>query len=97
MTQEEIIDAGIEFTMANNPVCMGGDAFYEHMREFNRNKSFEAGAKWVLEQLRNIDEQKLDDLAEQHAKLHWTNTMFAQEILECKRDFKAGYKKALNL
>lgn len=30
MTREEqIIEAGIEYTMQNNPVCIGGDNFYE--------------------------------------------------------------------
>lgn len=48
MTREEqIIEAGIEYTMQNNPVCIGGDNFYEQAKEFNRNKSFEAGVKWA--------------------------------------------------
>lgn len=48
MTREEqIIEAGIEYTMQNNPVCIGGDNFYEQAKEFNRNRSFEAGAKWA--------------------------------------------------
>lgn len=50
MTREEqIIEAGIEYTMQNNPVCIGGDNFYEQAKEFNRNRSFEAGAKWADE------------------------------------------------
>ena len=51
MTQQQIIDAGIDYTMANCPVCMGGAAFEEKIRQFNRNPSFEAGAKWAKEQL----------------------------------------------
>lgn len=48
MTREEkIIEAGIEYTMQNSPVCIGGDNFYEQARMFNRNRSFEAGAKWA--------------------------------------------------
>lgn len=27
MTQEQIIDAGIDYTMSTNPIRMGGDAF----------------------------------------------------------------------
>lgn len=30
-------------------MCIGGYNFYEQAREFNRNKSFEAGAKWADE------------------------------------------------
>lgn len=47
--KNQIIEAGIEYTMQNNPMCIGGDNFYEQAREFNRNKSFEAGAKWADE------------------------------------------------
>ena len=45
--EEEIIEAGIEYNMQNSPCCIGGDNFYEQAKEFNRNKSFEAGAKWA--------------------------------------------------
>lgn len=44
---EQIIEAGIEYTMQNNPVCIGGDKFYEMSKMLNRNKSFEEGAKWA--------------------------------------------------
>ena len=48
MTREEaIIEAGIEYSIQNNPYCIGGDNFYEKARELNRNKSFEAGAIWA--------------------------------------------------
>ena len=33
--EEEIIEAGIEYTMQNSPRCIGGDNFYEQAREFN--------------------------------------------------------------
>lgn len=47
MTREEqIIEAGIEYTMQNNPVCFGED---EMAKMLNRNKSFEEGAKWADE------------------------------------------------
>lgn len=52
--EEEIIEAGIEYTMQNSPVCIGGDNFYEQARMFNRNRSFEAGAKWADEHPKSI-------------------------------------------
>lgn len=51
MTQEQIIDAGIDYTMKTCPRCMGGDAFEDMIRRYNRNPSFEAGAKWAKENL----------------------------------------------
>ena len=45
--RNEIIDAGIEYTLQNRPMCICGDAFFEEMQEMNRNKSFEEGAKWA--------------------------------------------------
>lgn len=53
--ERQIIDAGIEYTMQNNPICIGGDNFYEASKMHNRNSSFEAGAKW----------------ADKHHKLPW--------------------------
>lgn len=51
MTQQQIIDAGIDYTMSTRPVCMGGAAFEEKIRQFNRNPSFEAGAVLAKEEL----------------------------------------------
>lgn len=51
MTKEQIIDAGIDYTMRTCPVCMGGAAFEEMIRQYNRNASFEAGATWAKEEL----------------------------------------------
>ena len=48
MTREEqIIEAGIDFTLRTRPMCIGGAAFDDIVRELNRNKSFEEGAKWA--------------------------------------------------
>lgn len=48
MTREEqIIEAGIEYTYKNRPMCIGGGAFSEMVDEMNRNKAFEEGAKWA--------------------------------------------------
>lgn len=51
MTQEQIIDAGIDYTMRTCPVCIGGAPFEDMIRRCNRNPSFEAGAKWAKEEL----------------------------------------------
>lgn len=45
--EEEIIEAGIDYTMSVRPMCLGGLAFEENIRKMNRNKSFEEGAKWA--------------------------------------------------
>lgn len=45
--EEEIIEAGIDYTMSVRPMCIGGLAFEEEIRQMNRNKSFEEGAKWA--------------------------------------------------
>jgi hypothetical protein len=45
--RNEIIDAGIEYTLQNRPMCICGDAFFEDMREMNRNKTYEEAAKWA--------------------------------------------------
>ena len=47
MTQQQIIDAGIDYTISTSPVCMGGSAFEEKIRQYIRNPLFEAGAKWA--------------------------------------------------
>ena len=74
MTREEqIIEAGIEYTMQNNPVCIGGDNFYEQVKEFNRNKSFEAGAKWADEHFKNPWISVNEDLPYNHKELLHSN------------------------
>ena len=47
--EKEIIEASIEYTMRTKPNVLAGDMFSEEMREFNRNKVFEEGAKWADE------------------------------------------------
>lgn len=51
MTKEQIIDAGINYTMSTHPVCMGGAAFEDKIRLCNRNPLFEVGAEWAKEEL----------------------------------------------
>lgn len=48
MTREEQIrQAGIEYTIKNRPMCIGGGAFSKEIDEMNRNYAFEEGAKWA--------------------------------------------------
>lgn len=48
MTREEQIrQAGIEYTIKNRPMCIGGGTFSEVVDEMNRNRAFEEGAKWA--------------------------------------------------
>lgn len=52
MTREEqIIQAGIEYTIKNRPMCICDDAFSEIADVMNRNRAFEEGAKWADEHL----------------------------------------------
>lgn len=51
MTEQDIIDAGIDYTMEHIPVCIAGDAFYEQARQLNRNRNVEAeeeNGNWEL-------------------------------------------------
>lgn len=48
MTREQqIIQAGIEYTVKTRPTGIGGDAFSELVDKMNRNHAFEEGAKWA--------------------------------------------------
>lgn len=67
--EEEIIEAGIEYNIQNSPCCIGGDNFYEQAKEFNRNKSFEAGAKWADERTQSPWISVEDDLPCNHDDL----------------------------
>lgn len=67
--KEEIIEAGIEYTMQNSPCCISGDNFYEMARECNRNKSFEAGATWSDEHPKCLWISIKDDLPCNHKDL----------------------------
>lgn len=70
MTREEaIIEAGIEYSIQNNPYCIGGDNFYEKARELNRNKSFEAGVIWADKNPKSPWISVKDDLPCNHKEL----------------------------
>jgi hypothetical protein len=79
MTQEQIIDAGIDYTMSTCPVCMGGAAFEEKIRQFNRNASFEAGAKWAKEQV-------IKEACEWLKKILYIHTEFDTDVVWGKTD-----------
>ena len=51
MRKEDIINAGIEYTLSKHPICVGGAKFEKEMREFNRNEHFEAGAEYAIEKV----------------------------------------------
>lgn len=51
--EEQIIDAGIEYTISTGRACIGGSNFTDVIRELNRNRAFEAGAKWADEHSKN--------------------------------------------
>lgn len=52
---EEIIEASIKYNRSN---ILAGDKFSEEMREFNRNKAFEDGAKWADEHPNLYNDEK---------------------------------------
>jgi hypothetical protein len=56
--EKEIIEASINYTMKNRPNVLAGDKFSEEMREFNRNKAFEEGAKWADEHPNLYNDEK---------------------------------------
>ena len=45
--EEQIKQASIEWKKANNPVCMGGDAFSDMIDLINVSQEFIAGAEWA--------------------------------------------------
>lgn len=54
--EEEIIKQGIFYTSQICPACISGDdPFNWDVRDLNRNKAFEAGAKWA-------DEHPINDM-----------------------------------
>ena len=81
MTQEQIINAGIDYTMSTCPVCIGGAAFEEKIRQFNRNPSFEAGATWAKEKLiKEVCEWLNNNLFEVTAGIDETSVMSIDNI-----------------
>ena len=98
MTQEEIVDAGIDYTMRTCPVCMGGAAFEDTIRRYNRNPSFEAGAKWAKETLiEDITQWLLEELYEEEVE---SNPYYNSDVKSRRYDtvieFIEALKKAID-
>lgn len=98
MTQEQIIDAGIDYTMSTHPVCMGGAAFEEKIRQYNRSPSFEAGAKWAKETLiEDITQWLLEELYEEEVE---SNPYYNSDVKSRRYDtvieFIEALKKAID-
>ena len=87
MTKEEIIDAGIEYTMNTRPVGIGGAAFEEDMRMFNRNPAFEAGAEWMQKKM-------IDKACESIIKIHNWPTQY-EEFAKFQEEFIKAFRKAM--
>lgn len=62
MKEEEIIQAGIDYTLSTNPRCIAGDNFGNFSMTMNRNPSFEAGAKWMQEKMIEKMQKCLNDI-----------------------------------
>ena len=65
--EEEIRQAGIEYTCKNRPKCIGGDAFSKVIDGMNRNLVFEDAAKWA-------DKTMIEKACEILARMVWEVT-----------------------
>ena len=45
--EEEIINAGVEYTESKKPMCIGGQSYSYEIFQMNRNHAFEEGAKYA--------------------------------------------------
>lgn len=96
MTKEQIIDAGIDYTMRTCPVCIGGAAFEDMIRKYNRNPSFEAGGKWTKEELiKEACEWLYDNLFQVCHGIDETSVMSIENIglIEFVENFKKAMKE----
>lgn len=84
--EEEIIEAGVEYTMKNRPNVLAGDRFSEEMREFNRNKAFEEGAKWANEIMINKACEIVKDILSSYSFANYPREM---------QDFLVDFRKAM--
>lgn len=84
--EKEIIEAGINYTMKNRPNVLAGDKFSEEMREFNRNKHFEEGAKWADRTLIDKTCEIAKDILSSYSFVNYPNEM---------QDFLNDFRKAM--
>jgi hypothetical protein len=98
MTQEEIVDAGIDYTMRTCPVCIGGAKFEEKIRQYNRNASFEAGAKWAKEQItKEITQWLSEELFEDKVTSNpYYNSNVKSKRYDTVNEFIEALKKAID-
>lgn len=88
MKEEEIIQAGIDYTLSTNPKCIAGDNFGNFSMTMNRNPSFEAGAKWMQEKM--ID-KACEWIDKESFGYIYDNEPYLQP--EFKNDFKKAMKQ----
>lgn len=84
--EKEIIEAGINYTMKNRPNVLAGDRLFEEMREYNRNKAFEEGAKWADKTMINKTCEIVKDIL--------GSSIFANYPHEMQ-DFLVDFRKAM--
>lgn len=98
MTQEQIVDAGIDYTMSTCPVYIGGAAFEEKIRQFSRNPSFEAGANWAKKKLlEEITQWLSEELVEEQAVPNpFYNSDVKSSHYETVNEFIEAFKKAID-
>ena len=73
--EKEIIEASIEYTIRTKPNMLAGDKFLEEMKEFNRNKVFEEGAKWADKTMVNKACEWLNNMDNIEKYLHIRTTL----------------------
>lgn len=77
--EEEIIKQSILYTSQVCPACISGDNIFDkEVRDLNRNKAFEAGAKWADENPKNVwHDADEEPLLENEEIIYVDNTMHA--------------------
>lgn len=98
MTQQQIIDAGIDYTIQNYPVCITGGALADMARQMNRNASFEAGAKYAKEiLLEEITQWLLEELFEDKVTSNpYYNSNVKSKQYDTVIEFIEALKKAVD-
>lgn len=94
MTQQQIIEAGIDYTMQRQPVCIGALVSKDAIRQMHRNPSFEAGANWAKEELiKKVCEWLDDNLFEVVIGINDISVMSYEDI--SLKEFIESFKKVM--